>query len=146
LVKGFFIKLVVQANHIRKVKSFHILEYLLAHSRLEIYQADQIIHEGQSSRFFWVLLSGAWRNTRKVQGSDKALEVERDKPGTWFGGIEFVDTVAPMKAVALQESQFLVIPTETMHEMIRRDFPVTQHLMSGVKAGMTWFLEHLAKK
>jgi hypothetical protein len=77
-----------------------------------------------------MILSGTWRNTRNVQGSKEILEIIRDKPGTWFGGIEFVDVVAPMKAVALQDSRFLVIPKEVMHTMIRHHFPVTQHLMS----------------
>lgn len=121
------------------------LEYLIAHSKVETYQAGQLIHEGEPSRFFWILLSGEWRNTRQVIGSKEPLEVVRNKPGTWFGGIEFVDVVAPMSATAVEDSRFLVISRETMHDMIQGDFPITQHLMSGVKAGMTWFLEHLEK-
>jgi hypothetical protein len=50
-----------------------------------------------------------------VQGGKEILEVTRDETGTWFGGIEFADAVAPVKAVALQESRFWLFRKSHAH-------------------------------
>ena len=123
------------------------LEQILTRSSIVSYKAGETIHgSSESSEFFWILLEGKWRNTRQVRGTSEPLHIERDGVGTWFGGIEFVDTVAPMQAVALADSTFLRIPRATMTDFIRQGFPLYKHLMRGVQAGMGWFLQHLEKE
>jgi CRP-like cAMP-binding protein len=117
---------------------------VLERAAVVTHRAGDVIHDGEEpSAFFWVLLSGAWRNERRARGSLEPIIVERDKPGTWFGGIAFVDVVAPMTARAIKDSRFVRVSSTDMLELARANPALARHLMSGVRWGMTAFLEHL---
>jgi hypothetical protein len=49
------------------------LEYLLAHSRAETYQPNQVIHEGEPSRFFGFCfrVRGATQERARRQGNSR---------------------------------------------------------------------------
>ena len=123
------------------------LEQMLERSSIVSYAAGEIIHRGESHMdAYWILLSGRWRLRRALQGAGQALEVERDRPGTWFGAMEFMDALAPMYAAAVGESVFLRVPRQAMLEFMQQGFPITRHIVRGVQAATSWLLQELEKE
>ncbi len=74
------------------------------------------------------------RNTR--------VEVTRRVRLGMLGGIAFVGIVAAITARAVKDSR-LRIPSTDVHKLARANPALKRHLMSGVRWGMTGFLEHL---
>jgi hypothetical protein len=64
---------------------------------------------------------------------------------SWFGGMEFIDALAPMRAVAVEESVFLRLPREAVLELMRRGVPLALHFVRGNHAAMCWLLGELEK-
>jgi CRP-like cAMP-binding protein len=123
------------------------LERMLERSSIVAYEADEVIHHAEDPlEFYYILLTGRWRIVRGLQGGGQPLEVERDRPGTWFGGMEFLDALAPMRAVAVEQSVFLRVPRPAMLEFMQQGSPLTRHLVRGVQAAIGWLVQEVEKE
>jgi hypothetical protein len=133
----------LEANPLFKDFSPYAVKYLIANCEVLHLNAETLLREEDENPLsdFLVLLEGEWIMQRWVRGVKEPLIFQSSKPGTWHGGIALVDTVAPATVKTLSESYILKIPEQVMYEMIRRDYPITTHILKGAHWGIGKFLE-----
>lgn len=59
--------------------------------------------------------------------------------------MEFLDALAPMRAVAVEQSVFLRISRKVMLEFMQEGFPITLHIIRGVQAAVGWLVQEIEK-
>ncbi|MFC0185043.1 hypothetical protein SAMN04515674_11552 [Pseudarcicella hirudinis] len=94
---------------------------------------------------FLVLLEGEWLMERKIRGVREPYVYISEKPGSWHGGIDMVDMIAPATVKVLRDSQILRIPKDVMHDMIRREFPITLYILEELRDGVIEFLDMIRR-
>lgn len=120
------------------------LAYLQANSKIMELEADTYLRiQDDNPIDFLVLLEGEWTMERHLRGIKKPMIFSSNKIGSWHGGIDLVDMMAPATVKTDAASKILSIPKKAMNDMIKRNFPITIHIIKGIKFGAEMFEEIL---
>jgi CRP-like cAMP-binding protein len=105
---------------------------------LSLEAGTRLFVEGQQPDAFWVLLEGAWRFTRWINGRETTI-TESDAPGTWGGYIPWATNIEFITTRVLYTSRFLRIPPPVVEHMLLHGFPLAPHLLAGLSWGIRNF-------
>jgi signal transduction histidine kinase len=114
------------------------LEWLVAHSEVvEFPPATSILSEEQEPDAFWVLLKGKVQFTRKF-GERELVTETSEQPGVWGGWLPLWDDLLehPLYTIrALSACRELRLDKDVVRELLKRGFPVVNHLIAGISGG-----------
>ncbi|HSP37097.1 MAG TPA: ATP-binding protein [Frankiaceae bacterium] len=119
------------------------LEWISVRGEVRTYDAKvPVYEESDPADYLYVLLSGALRMSRSVQGEDLTI-VETAHRGSYSGAMRaFIDTPSEDNAVYLnslattEPSSFFLLPAPDFAEMMRKWFPMAVHLLDGLYLGI----------
>ena len=97
-----------------------------------------VVTEGEDGEALFVLLEGEIQVSRTVGGREILLATN-DVPGTWTGWLPIFDGPSQVTARALRPSRFARIPKETVRDLLDGGFPVANHLLAGIRWGISNF-------
>jgi hypothetical protein len=120
----------VQEVHVSKAR-----EAFLAEARLHVLETGEPLHQGfiETDAYFF-LLEGSWRVERKVDDAPQ-LMFANDRVGSWTGGIDVIDAIAPVRGVATRRSTVVEVPRPVMLQLLRDSAAARRALLEALAWG-----------
>jgi signal transduction histidine kinase len=118
------------------------LDWLIAHGSVETYDAGvDVVREGDSAVFFYVLLSGRIQLLKQHEGADVVLSTA-DQPGAYAGATQaFVSASRDQSYVStlrtVTSTRLFKLRAEDFAYVLRTWFPMAVHLLDGLFLGMS---------
>ena len=98
-------------------------------------QSEWMLREGQPTQGLYALIDGEWRLTRMIDNQETTM-IRTRQVGSWFGAVPPVDGIYPSSAQAVTACRILRVPNEGVRYMFDNGFPITDHLINGLRAGV----------
>jgi hypothetical protein len=99
-------------------------------------------HAPTQAAVFTFLISGAWTMRRFVNGiAEPAVWIDR-RPGSWHGGVNLIDAVAPAIVTADEPSRLLTVPVATVLGLAQRNSRFGQMMLAGLRGGADLLDDH----
>jgi signal transduction histidine kinase len=110
-------------------------QWVLDNTEIVEFPADAVVfQEGILSNNAWVLIEGGWRFIRKIDGIDNTV-IESEQPGTWGAGFPDFKGNYTATSRTTKPSRFFRVRNDQVDEMLKLGFPITNHILNGVRAG-----------
>lgn len=111
------------------------LAWLLERSRLvTVDPGDMVISRNVRPNHFTFLVIGRWTMRRTSAGSSEPLVVTDDRPGSWHGGLDTLDVLAPCDVQVDVLSRVLIAPRPAIHELMVRVPAFGYRMLVGVRS------------
>ena len=102
-----------------------------------------VFEKGTPGDALYIVLSGSVSILDVVEGGDSEVEVTRVTPGDFFGEVSLLmDTSHSMAARAAEDSELMVLPKESLQELLEGNPELHDHFRRKVEAR---FPESLSK-
>lgn len=105
---------------------------------------DVVLSRDIRPNHFTFLIEGRWTMRRWPRGVDRPVVWTDDRAGSWHGGIDVVDVIAPADVVADAHSRVIVTPRQAIHELMMRSPAFAQKMLAGLAQGVERINAHVA--
>jgi CRP-like cAMP-binding protein len=138
-------------DEIRKLPHFAVLSdrefnWLMERAKVvTLDPGDVVLSREIRPNHFTFLISGKWTMRRWPRGIDKPVERTDERPGSWHGGIDVIDVIAPADVVANENSRVIVVPRTAVHELMSRVPNFAQGMLIGIAANVEAINAHIER-
>lgn len=136
-------------DEIRKLPHFAVLSdkefnWLLERSKVvSLDRGDVVLSRDIRPNHYTFLIEGRWTMRRWARGVDAPVVWTDDRPGSWHGGIDVIDVMAPADVVVESYARILVVPRQAVHELMTRVPNFALRMMDGLREGVDRIHEHV---
>jgi hypothetical protein len=107
-------------------------------------RGDVVLSRDIRPNHYTFLIEGRWTMRRWARGVEAPVVWTDDRPGSWHGGVDVIDVLAPADVVVESHARVLVVPRQAVHELMTRAPGFAQRMMDGLKEGVNRIHEHVA--
>jgi CRP-like cAMP-binding protein len=136
-------------DEIRKLPHFAVLSerefnWLLERAKVvSLDRGDVVLSRDIRPNHYTFLIEGRWTMRRWARGVDTPVVWTDDRPGSWHGGIDVIDVLAPADVVVDSHARILVVPRQAVHELMARAPGFAIHMMQGLTEGVNRIHDHV---
>lgn len=114
----------------------HLARILAELRAVSLARGEALFQRGDRPHGFYILLEGQVKlGFTSPQGIEKIIDIVT--PGKSFGeAITFLERPAPVSAQATQNSTLVLIPRQTLFDMLQEDPAVARHMLASLSARM----------